>query len=71
MENKMIKSVYNGYQETYMTGKEIKEFMVDAYVTFGKHHSKISSTRIDFKYYPKILNDERYRIFYNDNFLEL
>ena len=48
------KPVYNGYEEKYMTGREIKEYFKDAYERFGRHHSKISSHKIDMeKYYSK------------------
>lgn len=63
--------VYNGYNERYLTGKEIKEQFKDAYGTFGKHHSQVSSTKINFTYYPKILDDVSYRIFINDHFCKI
>ena len=66
------RSVYGGYEEKYMTGAEIFEYFSDAYLTFGRHHEKISSYRIDFKkYYPKIKSNVRYRLFINDYFCKI
>ncbi len=65
------RKVYNGYNEMYMTGKELTEFLADVYVTFGRHHEKISCKKIDFKYYNKIIDNEKYRIFYNNLFIQI
>lgn len=65
------RDVYNGYQEAYMTGLQIKEFLSNAYVTFGRHHSMISSTKIDFNRYPKIKDTTTYRVFFNDDFIKI
>lgn len=68
----MKRDIYNGYKEHYWTGKEIKEFFDDAYECFGKHHSKISSHRINFnQYYKKIKDEEVYRVFLNDSFCKI
>lgn len=40
------RDLYNGYQEKYMTGNEIKEFLSVAYGTFGRHHERISSKKL-------------------------
>ena len=63
--------VYNGYQETYMTGREIKEFLSDAYSTFGRHHSRISSTRIKINTFSKLKDDEEFRVFHNEGFVKI
>ena len=61
--------VYNGYQENFLTGEQIKQFFADSYECFGKHHQQVSSYKMDFsKYYKKIKNDVTYRVFINDIF---
>lgn len=65
------REVYNGYKEKYMNGKELKEFLSDAYETFGRHHQQVHSTRINFRYFPKIKDDENYRIFLNEYFIKI
>lgn len=63
------KPVYNGYEEHYMTGKELQEYFSDAYECIGRHHEKIASLRLDvLKKYKKINPDIRYRVFINKNF---
>lgn len=65
------RAVYNGYQEAYMTGLEIKEFLTDAYSTFGRHHSMISSTRIKIDTFRKLKNEAEFRVFYNEAFFKI
>lgn len=66
------RAVYNGYEEKYMTGNEIFVFFKDAYGTFGRHHEKISSYKINFKkYYPRIKGEITYRVFFNDSFCKV
>ncbi len=66
------RAVYNGYEERYMNGEEIKIYFKNSYLCFGKHHEKISSYKIDFdKYYPKIKNDRLYRVFINAMFCKI
>lgn len=61
--------LYKGYKEYYMTGEEIYNHFKNCYECFGKHHTQISSYKINFKkYYAKILEDESYRLFINENF---
>lgn len=63
------REVYNGYEESFLTGEQIKELFANSYECFGKHHSQVSSHKIDFsKYYSKIKNDVTYRIFLNNDF---
>jgi hypothetical protein len=60
------RDVYNGYDEKFLTGRQIRELFVDSYECFGKHHQQVSSRKMDFdKYYQKIKNDVTYRIFLN------
>jgi hypothetical protein len=63
--------VYNGYDEAYMTGKEIKEYLSDAYGRFGRHHEMISSTRIKIDSFKKLQDDKLFRIFYNEFFFKI
>lgn len=61
--------VYNGYEEKYLTGKQITELFANSYECFGKHHQQVSSRKIDFKtYYKKLKEDVSYRVFVNDIF---
>lgn len=63
------RELYNGYQEKYLTGEEIKQLFSKSYECFGKHHQQVSSYKIDFeKYYKKIKNSITYRVFLNDMF---
>ena len=65
------REVYDGYQEAYMTGCEIKTFLSDAYSTFGRHHSRISSTRIKVDAFSKLKDDEKFRVFHNEDFIKI
>ncbi len=65
------RKVYNGYEEKYMTGKEIKDFLSDAYETYGKHHTRISLSKINFNFFPKIKDDILYRVFFNNLFIKI
>lgn len=65
------RNVYNGYQEAYMTGAEIIDFLSDAYGTFGQHHSRVSSTRIKISSFKKINPEVTYRVFLNENFFKI
>lgn len=68
-EIEVKKEVYNGYQEYYMTGNEIKEHFKGCYETFGRHHEKISSRQIDFDgKYRKVKDDVRYRVFIKEGY---
>jgi hypothetical protein len=61
--------VYNGYEEYFMTGQEIKEHFKGCYETFGRHHEKVSSHQINFNtYYKNIKDSVTYRLFMNDFF---
>lgn len=63
------RAIYAGYEEKYLTGRQIKELFASSYECFGKHHQQISSYRIDFsKYYKKIVDGDTYRVFLNDIF---
>jgi len=67
-----MRDVYNGYEELFMTGEEIKEHFKNAYERFGKHHELISSCKMNFeKYYKKIQDDKTYRVFLNNNFCKI
>lgn len=70
-DNLAKRAVYNGYEEAYMSGLEIKEFLADAYGKFGRHHERVPSTRIKIDTFKKIKMDKIYRIFYNDCFFKI
>jgi hypothetical protein len=63
------REVYGGYQEKYLTGRDIKQLFANSYECFGKHHQQVSSHRMNFeKYYKKIQDNVVYRVFVNDLF---
>ena len=66
------KAVYNGYQEDYLTGLELKGKYKDTYYTGGRHHSTVYNLPI-----PLLLDligvqdNTTYRVFYNDNYCRI
>lgn len=69
----MVKrDVYNGYEEHYMTGMEIKKYFEGCYETSEKHHSVTSDHTIDFsKDYSRVKDNVTYRLFINDCFCKI
>ena len=65
------RSVYNGYEAGYMTGKEIKEYLSDAYSRVGPYHEQTAGTKINIQRFKRIQDDMRYRVFYNDGFIQI
>ena len=66
------KPVYNGYEEYYMTGIEVKEHFAGCYERFGRHHSQIRSHAINFaKAFPRVKDDVSYRLFINEMFCRI
>lgn len=64
-----MKPVYNGYEEAFLTGKELKEKYSNAFYCSGRHHSVVYNlTIIEHLESIKIKDDTEYRIFYNDCF---
>ena len=58
------KPVYNGYEEQYVTGKELKDFFEERYLTTGRHHSVVLGISIpEYLCYLNIDDSEIYRIF--------
>lgn len=63
------RDVYNGYEEKFLTGNELKVLFANSYECFGKHHQQISSHKIDFsKFFNRIEDNTTYRIFLNNIF---
>ncbi len=63
------RAVYAGYEEKYLTGRQLRELFANSYECFGKHHHQVSSYKINFdKYYKKIKDDITYRVFLSDLF---
>lgn len=61
--------VYAGYEEKYLTGKQLRELFTESYECFGKNHQQVSSHKMNFdKSYKKIKDDVTYRVFLNDIF---
>ena len=66
------KPVYNGYEEMYLNGKELKELFDGRYYTDGRHHSEIICVSIiDYLSYIRIKDDKLYRVFYNNHFCRI
>ena len=65
------RSHYNGYEAAYMTGKEIKAFLADAYSRVGPYHAQTAGTKIYIQGFQRIQDLTRYRVFYNDGFFKI
>lgn len=66
------RNVYNGYEEKIWTGLEIKKYLANAYLCYGRHHKKVSSYKLNFeKYYPRLKNEVVYRVFINALFCKI
>lgn len=63
-----MRAVYNGYEEKFMTGKEIKDYFRDAYSRFGRHHERISSYHIKIDTFKRLEDEKKFRLFINDSF---
>ncbi len=67
MEEK--KPVYNGYEERYLSGAELKDLFSDHYYATGRHHSVVLGITIpDYLDLLKIDDTKEYRIFINEYF---
>ncbi|HRN96909.1 MAG TPA: hypothetical protein PLZ58_00460 [Candidatus Saccharibacteria bacterium] len=66
----MVKrDVYNGYEEKFLTGDQIRDLFANSYECFGKHHQQVSSHKINFsKFFSRIKAGTTYRLFLNDIF---
>ena len=63
------KPVYNGYEERYLNGAELKETFENQYYCNGRHHSVILGITVpDYLELLGISDDAKYRIFINDYF---
>ena len=63
------KPVYNGYEERYIKGKELKNHFINCYYATGKHHSVILGITIpDYLDLLNVDEDTEYRIFINKYF---
>jgi len=65
------RTVYNGYEAAYMTGKEIKEYFSDAYTRVGLYHEQTAGTEINIQQFRRIQDNTQYRVFYNDGFFNI
>ena len=65
------RAVYNGYESAYMTGKEIKEYLSDAYSRVGPYHEQTAGTKISVQQFRRLQSNARYRVFYNDGFFKI
>ena len=63
------KPVYNGYEEKYLTGSELKQLFVNHYYATGRHHSVTLGLSIpEYLDFLNIKDSVQYRIFINDYF---
>ena len=64
--------VYEGYEEKYVTGKELKDLFPDEFIAEGKHHSEIKNISVrDYLEIINIKDDQSYRIFINEYFCRI
>ena len=63
------RAIYNGYEEKFLKGSELKFLFANSYECFGKHHQRVASHKIDFtKFFKRLSTDVTYRVFINDIF---
>ena len=66
------KPVYNGYEERYLSGEELKNLFVGHYYATGRHHSVILGLTIpDYLSFLQIEDTKEYRIFINEYFCRI
>lgn len=66
------KPVYNGYNEKYIIGSELKATFENKYYATGRHHSVILGITIpEYLRLINIDNTQTYRIFLNDYFCRI
>lgn len=64
--------VYNGYEEKYVNGTELKRMFVNKYYTTGRHHSVVIGITIpEYFDYLGISDNQVYRIFVNEAFCKV
>lgn len=65
-----MKPVFNGYEEKFLTGKELIDFFPDEYITDKRHHMTVMGISVaDYlSLHRSIKEEENYRIFFNENF---
>lgn len=61
--------VYNGYEERYVSGLELKSLFSERYLTAGRHHSTVLGISIpEYLCFLKIDDSKTYRIFLAPHF---
>ncbi len=60
-----------GCEKTFMTGKEIKDYLSDAYSRLGSYSEPVPGPRIRIEKYKKIQDETRYRVVYNGSFFKI
>jgi hypothetical protein len=62
------KPVYNGYEERYVTGSELKVLFEDCYYSTGRHHSVVLGITIpEYLEFLNVSESLQYRIFINEH----
>ena len=65
-------TVYNGYTEYFLTGKELREYFKGEYYSTKRHHTVVLNLKIeDYLYYIGIDDEKTYRIFANEHFCKI
>ena len=64
--------VYNGYNEEWLTGSQLKEKFKNHYLTIGRHHADILDISIpDYLEIKQIQENTEYRVFLNSVFCRI
>jgi len=65
------RQAYHGYKAANMTGKEIRNYLSDAYSRVGPYHEPGIGEKIPIHRYQKIQDDRQYLVYYNDSFFKI
>lgn len=58
------RDLYTDYNESYLTGIQLKHLFANSYLCYGKHHQQIAQHPMNFeKDYRKIVDETLYRVF--------
>ena len=66
------RTVYNGYEEAYLTGLELKNKYENSYFGTYRHHSTFLALTIpQYLNFLNIQDNKKYRVFYNNYFCKI
>ena len=67
-----MREVYSGYDEKFVTGKELKEMFNDCFLCGARHHEAVYDLTIpEYLSSLKLKDDEEYRLFVNKFFCKI